>query len=114
MGDKNINKEKNKKNQEIFTTKELENDKKDKKVIDSNIIVEKINCLNKISSIGKHLTNMIKYVEENPERDKNTTKKQDKIREKTTKDAPMDKNNAKQKFFECSNPKEIKIFSNTR
>ena len=50
-------------------------------------------------------------MEENPERDKNITKKQDKIKKKTTKDAPMDKNNAKQKFFEWSNPKEIKIFT---
>ena len=102
--DKNNNKEYNKENQEIFTTQELENDKKDKKV-------EKINCLNKISTIGKPLTNIMKYVEENPERDKNTTKKQDKIRENTTKEAPMDKNNAKQTFFEWSNPKEIKSFT---
>merc|ERR1711867_243686 len=87
--DKNNNKEYNKENQEIFTTQELENDKKDKKV-------EKINCLNKISTIGKPLTNIMKYVEENPERDKNTIKKQDKIRENTRKEAPMDKNNAKQ------------------
>ena len=108
--DQNNNKKDNKENQEIFTTQELENNKKDKKVIDSNIIVEKINCLNKISSIGKPLTNIIKYVEENPERDKNTTKKQDKIREYTTKEAPMDKNNAKQTFFEWSNQKKIKKY----
>merc|ERR1712115_137007 len=57
---KNNNKEYNKENQEIFTTQELENDKKDKKVIDNNIIVKKINCLNKISTIGKPLTNIIK------------------------------------------------------
>ena len=56
----------------------------------------------------------MKYVEENPERDKNTTKKQDEIRENTTKEAPMDKNNAKQTFFEWSNPKEIKKFYHTR
>merc|ERR1712115_580214 len=96
----------NKENQEIFTTQELENDKKDKKV-------EKINCLNKISTIVKPLTNIMKYVEENPERDKNTTKKRDKKREYTTKEAPMDKNNAKQTFFEWSNRKEIKNFVNT-
>merc|ERR1711867_260006 len=47
--DQNNNKKDNKENQEIFTTQELDNNKKDKKVIDSNIIVEKINCLNKIS-----------------------------------------------------------------
>merc|ERR1712240_917922 len=57
----------NKENQESFTTQELKNDKKDKKATDSNI-----------SKIGKPLTNIM-YVEENSERDKNTTKKQDKI-----------------------------------
>ena len=56
----------NKENQESFTTK-LKNDKKDKKATDSNI-----------SKIGKPLINIM-YVEENPERDKKTTKKQDKI-----------------------------------
>merc|ERR1711873_201281 len=46
-----------------------------------------------ISTIGKSITHIM-YVEENQERDTNTTKKQDKIREYTTKEAPMDKNNA--------------------
>ena len=63
--DKNNNKEYNKGNKGSFTTQELENDKKDKKATDSNI-----------SIIRKPLTNIM-YVEENPERDKNKTKKQD-------------------------------------
>ena len=86
----------NKKNQKSFKTQELENDKKG---TDSNI-----------STIGKSVTNIM-YVEENQERDNNTTKKQDKIRENTTKEAPMDKNNAKQTLFEWYNPKEIKSFT---
>merc|ERR1712243_454457 len=77
MGDKNNNKEYNKGNKGSFTTQELENDKKDKKVIDSNI-----------STIGKPLTNIM-YVEENPERDKNTMRKQDTIRDIITKEFPL-------------------------
>ena len=76
--DKIINKENNKENQEIFKTKELGNNKKDKKVINSKIIAEEIDFLNKISTTGKPLTNIIKSVRENPERDKKTIRKQKK------------------------------------
>ena len=40
------------------------------------------------------------------------TKRQDKIKEKITKDTPIDKSKATHKFFECHNPKEIKNFVN--
>ena len=110
MQDQKNNKKDNRENQKMVTIKELESSKKEKKLIDNNIRVEKLNCLKKIPSIVKPFTNIIEIVEENPKWDNDTTKRQIKIKEKTTKDAPMDKNKAKQKFFECSNPKEIKFF----
>ena len=66
--DKIKNKENNKEKQEIFTTKELANNKKDKKIINSKFIAEKNDFLNKISTPEKSL----KFVGENPERDKKT------------------------------------------
>ena len=92
--DKIKNKENDKEKQEIFTTKELANNKKDKKVINSKIIAEKNDSLNKISTTGKSL----KVVGENPERDKKTIREQNKIRDKITKESPLDKNSAEQKF----------------
>ena len=102
------NKENDKENQEIFTTKELANNKKDKKVISSKIIVEKNDSLNKIPTTEKSL----KFVGENPERDKKTIRKQDTIRDKITKEFPLDKNSVNQKF-EWTNLKMIKNFHNT-
>ena len=49
---------------------------------------------------------------ENPERDMKTIRKQDKIRDKITKESPLDKNSVKQKF-EWTNLKEMKNFHNT-
>merc|ERR1711954_602641 len=72
--DKIKNKENDKEKQEIFTTKELANNKKDKKVINSKIIVEKNDSLNKIPTTEKSL----KFVGENPERDKKTIRKKEK------------------------------------
>ena len=106
--DKIKNKENDKENQEIFTTKELANNKKDKKVINSKIIVEKNDSLNKIPTTEKSL----KFVGENPERDKKIIRKQDTIRDKITKEFPLDKNSVNQKF-EWTNLKMIKNFHNT-
>merc|ERR1711867_317227 len=106
--DKIKNKENDKENQESFTTKELANNKKDKKVINSKIIVEKNDSLNKIPTTEKSL----KLVGENPERDKKTIRKQDTIRDKITKEFPLDKNSVNQKF-EWTNLKMIKNFHNT-
>merc|ERR1712177_23909 len=53
--DKIKNKENNKEKQEIFTTKELANDKKDKKIINSKFIAEKNDFSNKISTPEKSL-----------------------------------------------------------
>merc|ERR1712115_518303 len=102
------NKENDKENQEIFTTKELANNKKDKKVINSKIIVEKNDSLNKIPTTEKSL----KFVGENPEKDKKTIIKQDTIMAKITKESPLNKNSVKQKF-EWINLKEIQNFHNT-
>ena len=60
----------------------------------------------------KPFINIIKIEEENPKWDKVTTKRQDKIQEKTIKDTPIDKNKATHKFFKCYNPKEIKNLVN--
>merc|ERR1712115_12398 len=102
------NKENDKEDQEIFTTKELANNKKDKKVINSKIIVEKNDSLNKIPTTEKSL----KFVGENPERDKKTNRKQDTIMAKITKESPLNKNSVKQKF-EWISLKEIQNFHNT-
>merc|ERR1711867_224857 len=106
--DKIKNKENDKENQESFTTKELANNKKDKKVINSKIIVEKNDSLNKIPTTEKSL----KLVGESPERDKKTIRKQDTIRDKITKEFLPDKNSVNQKF-EWTNLKMIKNFHNT-
>merc|ERR1712115_566266 len=107
MQDQKNNKKDNKENQKMVTIKELESSKKKKKIIE-NIRVEKLNCLKKIPSIVKPFTNIIEIKEENPKWDKDKTKRQDKIKEKITKDAPIDKSKARHKSFECSSPKEIK------
>merc|ERR1711895_43501 len=106
--DKIKNKENDKENQEIFRTKELANNKKNKKVISSKIIVEKNDSLNKIPTTEKSL----KFVGENPERDKKTIRKQGTIRDKITKEFLLDKNSIYQKF-EWTNLKMIKNFHNT-
>ena len=55
---------------------------------------------------------MLEIEGENPERDKETTKKQDKI-QYTTKKAPMDKNNEKPNFHnENYNEEELKTIKN--
>merc|ERR1711895_240923 len=64
--DKIKNKDNHKEKQEIFTTKELANNNKDKKVINSKIRAKKNDSFNKISTTEKYL----KLVGENPERDK--------------------------------------------
>merc|ERR1711989_149653 len=112
MQDQKNNKKDNKENQKMVTIKELESSKKEKKLIDNNIRIEKINCLKKIPSIVKPFTNIIEIVEENQKWDKDTTKRQDKIKDEITKDAPIDKSKARHKSFECSSPKEIKNFVN--
>ena len=112
MQDQNNNKKDSKENQKMITITELESSKKEKKLIDNNIRVEKLSSLKKIPSIVKPFTNIIEIVEENPKWDKDTTKRQNKIKEKITKDAPIDKSKAKHKFFECSSPREIKNFVN--
>merc|ERR1712115_509039 len=106
--DKIKNKEMNKVKQEIFTTKELANNKKDKKIINSKFIAEKNDFLNRISTTEKSL----KFVGENPERDKKIIRKQDNIGDKITKESPLEKNSVNQKF-EWPNLKEIKNFHNT-
>merc|ERR1712115_569487 len=68
--------------------------------------------INKTSNREKYVTEMLKIEGENPERDKETTKKQDKI-QYTTKEAPMDKNNEKPNFHnENYSEEELKTNKN--
>ena len=87
--------------------------KENKDSHEPNIIrADKDKFINETRIKEKDVIEMFKIVSENPDREIETTKKQDKTKEKTTKDTPMDKNKTKQKFFERSKPKKIKIFSN--
>merc|ERR1712115_671983 len=110
MQDQKNNKKDNRENQKMVTIKELENSKKEHKLLE-NIRVEKLKYSQKIPSV-KPFTNIIKIEEENSKWDKVTTKRQDKIKEKTTKDTPIDKSKATHKFSKCYNPKEIKNLVN--
>ena len=75
---------------------EYENPERDKKTIKKQ---------DKIPTTEKSL----KFVGENPERDKKIIEEQDRIRDKITKEFPLEKNSVNQKF-EWPNPKEIKKF----
>ena len=68
--------------------------------------------INNTSNREKYVTEMLEIEGENPERDKETTKKQDKI-QYTTKKAPMDKNNEKPNFHnENYSEEELKTNKN--
>ena len=87
------------------------NKKENKDSHEPNIIrADKDKFINETRIKEKDVIEMFKIVSENPDREIETTKKQDKTKEKTTKDTPMDKNKTKQKFFERSQPKKIKKY----
>merc|ERR1712115_322315 len=77
------------------------NKKENKDSHEPNIIrADKDKFINETRIKEKDVIEMFKIVSENPDREIETTKKQDKTKEKTTKDTPIDKNKTKQKFLE--------------
>ena len=71
--------------------------------------VETKKFMNEFITREKYAIKSLKFVGENPERDKKIIEEQDRIRDKITKEFPLEKNSVNQKF-EWPNPKEIKKF----